>query len=402
MDSYLGKLALSVVAALLLLAGLNAFVNPYGYFDGPKIPGINEFALGFNHRLPLAKALAVDHLRPATVITGNSRAEAGYDPQHPAFADRPAYNLAIGGANIQTARRYLLEALATGRLRHAVVTLDFTMFDPSVWRQEAEELVLLTDAAGHPRGSWPKAKRLASILLSGTALSDSWWSLTHQHRPVARYLPSGLRDDAADLDQVMREGGHHGASVLAESAFLVAALRDLDSPLGRENYRLAVLQLQDIADLSQRHGVRLTLVLNPIHARQNYLFFTAGLWPAYEQWKTDMVAAAAQTEAVSVWDFSGVSSCTSEPLPAREDSTARMRWYRETSHFRRGLGDKVLDRIGGLGNDRDCPDFGQRLKPETLADTLAAQRRSMADWIASHPEDVAQIDALARLYGRRH
>ena len=401
MESYLKKLMLSVVAALLVLASVNAFINPYGYFDGPKIAGVNEFALGFNHRLPLAKALAVDHLRPATVITGNSRAETGYDPQHAGFADRPAYNLAIGGATIQTARRYILEALATGRLRHVVVTLDFTMFDPSVWKQEAEELALLTDAAGHPRGPWQKGKRLATILLSGTTLSDSWWSLTHQHRPVARYLAFGLRDDAADIDQVMREGGHHSASILAESSFLVAALRSLDSPLGRENYRLAVLQLKDIADLSHRHGVRLTLVLNPIHARQNYLFFTAGLWPAYEQWKTDMVAASAENETVPVWDFSGVSSCTSEPLPAREDSTARMRWYRETSHFRRGLGDKVLDRISGLGADTDCPDFGHRLTTATLSDTLAAQRRSMGEWIASHPQDAAEIDALARQYGRR-
>lgn len=400
MRGYLQALALSVAAVLLALAGVNAFVDPYGYFNTPRIAGINEFALGFNHRLPLAKALAVDRLRPASIIVGNSRAETGYDPEHRAFAERPAYNLAIGGANIQTARRYILEALAAGRLRRIVLTVDFSMFDPAVWKAETEDVALLTDATGKPRGTLHEARRFAAILLSGTALSDSWWSLTHQRRPVAHYLPSGLRDDATDIDQVMREGGHRNASLLAESNFFAAALRNLESPAAQDDYRRALLQLDDIVAAAQRSGTRLTLVFNPVHARQNYLFGAANLWPAYERWKRDMVAAAGRAEGVAVWDFSAVSTCTSEPLPARDDTVARMRWYRETSHFRPALGNKVLDRIGGLGTDADCPDFGQPLTTENLTDSLAAQRRQLADWVARHPEDVAEIDALARRYGR--
>ena len=402
MSGYLRSMILSVIALLLLLAGINLFVNPYGYFDTPKIAGINELALGFNHRLPLAKALAVDHLRPASIVIGNSRAETGYDPEHPALGGRPSYNLAFGGANIQTVRRYVLEALAAGRLRHVVLVLDFSMFDPSVWKEETSSEVLLTDGAGHRRGAWHEIKRFATILLSGTALSDSWWSLAHQRKPVARYLPSGLRDDAADLDQVMREGGHHDAAVRAESSFLAAALRDLDSPQGRASYRRALAELRDIVAVADAHGIRLTLVFNPVHARQNYLFEAAGLWPAYEQWKADMLAEAGRGKANVLWDFSGVSSCTAESLPSKGDTSTRMRWYRETSHFRPALGNKVLDRIGGLGADAECQEFGEVLVAETLPRSLAAQRKRLVEWIAGHSQDVAEIDALARLYGRRH
>lgn len=401
MSRYLKSLALSVVAALLLLAGVNAFMNPYGYFDAPKLSGINALALGYNHRLPLAKALAIDHVRPAAIIVGNSRAETGYDPEHRAFSERPAYNLALGGANIQTARRYILETIAAGRLRHIVLALDFSMFDPSVWKQEAEGEVLLTDADGQRRGAWHEGKRLATILLSATALADSAWSLTHQRRPVAKYLPSGLRDDAADLDQVMREGGHHNASVKAESSFLAVALRDLESPDGRDKYHRAMQELKSIVALARDRGIRVTLVLNPIHARQNYLFRAAGLWPAYEQWKRDLLATTAGGTDIELWDFSGASTCSSEPLSGANDTAARMRWYRETSHFRRALGDKVLDRISGHGGDADCPDFGDRLSAATLADSLAAQGRRMDAWILRHPQDIAEIDALAHQYGRR-
>lgn len=401
MRRYLGTLGLSLVATLLLLAGANALINPYGYFDVPKMPGINEFALGFNHRLPLAKALAVDRLRPASIVIGNSHAETGYDPEHRAFEDRPAYNLAFGGANIQTIRRYILEAVAAGRLRHVVLALDFSMFDPSVWKEQGDSEVLLTDGAGQRRGLWHEGKRFATILLSGTALSDSWWSLTHQRKPVAKYLPSGLRDDAADLDQVMREGGHHDASLRAESSFLSAALRDLGSVQGRERYRRALAELYDIVAVAEAHGIRLTLVFNPAHARQNYLIEAAGLWPAYEQWKADMLAASRRGKANVLWDFSAVSSCTSEDLPPKGDTATRMRWYRETSHFRPALGNKVLDRIGGFGPDAECPDFGEVLAPDSLSRSLAAQRQRLAQWIARHPQDVAEIDALARQYGRR-
>jgi hypothetical protein len=177
-------------------------------------------------------------------------------------------------------------------------------------------------------------------------------------------------------------------------------LRDLVSPQGRASYQRALAELHDIVAATDAHGVRLTLVFNPVHARQNYLFEAAGLWPAYEQWKADMLAATGRAKGSVLWDFSAVSPCTAERLPPRGDTVTRMRWYRETSHFRPALGNKVLDRVGGLGPDTECPDFGEVLAIETLPHSLAEQRRRLADWVARHPQDVAEIDALARQYGR--
>lgn len=401
MSGYLRSMGLAVMGMLLLLAVANVLIDPYGFFDTPKIAGINQFPLGYNHRSPLAKALAVDRLQPASIVIGNSRAETGYDPQHPALGDRPAYNLAFGGSNIQTVRRYILEAVAAGRLRHIVLALDFSMFDPALLKDDIDPDVLLTDAAGRRRGAWHEARRFATVLLSGTALSDSKWSLTHQHRPVAKYLSSGLRDDAADLDQVMREGGHHAASVLAESAFLSAALRGLDSVQGQAAYQRALAELHDIVVMANVHGIRLTLLFNPVHARQTYLFEAAGLWPAYERWKADMASAAGRAKDGVLWDFGGVSPCTAESLPARGDITARMRWYRETSHFRPALGNKVMDRIGGRSPDAECPAFGEVLTEDSLSRSLAGQRQALAQWVAKHPQDANEIDALARQFGRR-
>lgn len=402
MSAYLRCLAAITVVLATALAGFNAFIDPYGYFGAPKIAGLNELSLGLNHRLQLGKALAVSRIRPASIILGNSRAETGYDPQHPGFIDRPAYNLAVGGSGLDQVRRFFLEALAAGGLRHAFLALDLSMFEPAPGTQDLDA-VLLTDASGKLAGDSRKWRRLAFILLSGTTSSDSWWSLTHQRKPVAVYSPSGLRDESDDIAQVMREGGHRSASIRVEATFLSATLRDTSSAGFHAGYAATLAQLDEIIALAARHDIRLTMVLNPIHARQTHMLAAAGLWPFYEHWKHDLALATMRSprqDLVSLWDFSGISPCTAEPLPPEGDRAYRMRWYRETSHFRRVLGDRVFDRVFGRADDGVCPGFGQRLEQRTLAATLADQRAALERWDKSHPEDAAEIDKLAKQYGR--
>ncbi len=402
MSRYLRLLALFVALLCAALAGFNAFIDPYGHFDPPKISGVNELPLGFNHRPLLAKSLAVSELRPATIILGNSRAEAAYDPQHPAITQQPAYNLAIGGAGLVMLRRYFLEALAAGGLRQVVLTLDLTLFDPAANAPDASlDTVLLTDATGEQAGGARKWRRLAFILLSGTTSSDSWWSITHQGKLVAIYNRSGLREEAYDIAQVAREGGPRRASIRVESNVLAGTLRDVESASFRSSYAATLAELQEMIDLSAGHGIQLKLIINPIHARQNYALDVAGLWPLYENWKRDLVAAAQRSpELVSLWDFSGVNSCTAENLPADANAASAMRWYRESSHFRRVLGNRVLDRVFGRPDDGACPGLGQRLEPATLDAALVEQRASLRQWVGTHAADVAEIEGLAKQYGR--
>ena len=403
MSRYLGLLTAFVALLCTALAGFNAFIDPYDHFDPPKISGVNELPLGFNHRPLLAKSLAVSTLRPATIILGNSRAEAAYDPQHPAITQRPAYNLAIGGAGLAMLHRYFLEALAAGGLRQVILALDLTLFDPDANAANADlNAVLLTDSSGKPEGA-RKWQRQAFILLSGTASSDSWWSYTHQRKPVAIYDHSGLREQAYDIAQVARESGPRQASLRVESSFLASTLRDVESANFRASYGATLAALQEIVDLSARHGIQLKLIINPIHARQSYALDAAGLWPLYENWKRDLIAATQRSprpELVSLWDFSGVSACTGEAVPTSANAAAAMRWYRESSHFRRVLGNRVLDRIFERPDDGACPGLGQRLEPATLAAALAEQRAALRHWVETHAADAAEIEGLAKQFGR--
>src|SRR5256885_15607865 len=87
-------------------------------------------------------------------------------------------------------------------------------------------------------------------------------------------------------------------------------------------------------------------------------------------------------------------------MPPAGDATTKMRWYRESGHFRPRLGKLVLDTVYGENRADPCPGLGTRLETTTLDATLADQRTALSRWIASHPADVAEIDALAKRYGR--
>lgn len=399
--TYLALTAIFAAALAALLAAFNLVADPYGAFDVPRLSRVNELPLGFNRRPVLAKSLAASRVRPASVILGNSRAESGYDADHPGLASRPAYNLGIGGAGLSEVRRFFLEALATGAVKQALLALDLTMFEPSLEAtQRIPDAFMLTDASGRPAGPARRWQRLAFVLLSGPASYDSWWSLRHQRDPVAVYLPSGRREESYDLRQVEREGGPRSASLHTEAAFLATTLRDTSSEAFGASYDASLARLAEIVALSARHGIRLDVVLNPIHARQSYLIDASGLWPLYERWKRDLAALVSRSPApVALWDFSRVSECTAEAMPAAGEASARMRWYRESGHFRPALGTLVLDAVYGRPQDA-CPGLGRRLEPRAIETELAAQRAALARWIGAHPADVAEIDALARRYGR--
>jgi len=399
---YVRLVALFGVGLVALFAAFNLVVDPYGNFDVPRIAGVNARALGFNRQPLLAKSLAISRVQPASVILGNSRPESAYDPAHSGFAATPAYNLAVGGAGLGQIRRYFLEALGTGRLRQVLLATDFSMFDPSLQSaHRVPEMFMLTDESGRNAGAGRKWERLAFTLLSGAATGDSWWSLRRQRDPVVQYSSSGLREVTEDERKVEREGGHRSASLLTESTFLATNLRDTTLPRFHDGYEALLGEFRELAEMSAQRGIRLDVVINPIHARLSYVYAAAGLWPVYEQWKRDLVAAVAHAGgSVALWDFSGVSACTSEPMPAEGDAKTKMRWYRESGHFRPNLGTLVLDRVFGLGAGAACPDLGRRLDDATLDATLAGQRTALRRWIGTHPGDAAEIDALARRYGR--
>jgi len=102
--------------------------------------------------------------------------------------------------------------------------------------------------------------------------------------------------------------------------------------------------------------------------------------------------------AYPLWDFSGYNSLTTEDVPPDGDSETQMKWYWESSHYKKELGDLVLDRIFDYHHSRRIvpDDFGILLTSENITAHLCRIRDKQREYHKLHPGDVAEIEELAK------
>jgi hypothetical protein len=142
------------------------------------------------------------------------------------------------------------------------------------------------------------------------------------------------------------------------------------------------------------------LLISPSHGWHWQTLELSGLWPRFEAMKRRMVeinaeeARAAQRPPYPIWDFSGTCGPALEPAPV--DASSRLHWFWEPVHYKKALGDVMLDRIAGRGET--VPAWGQcwaTLDPGGLDSHLARLRELQRDYATTHPTDVARIHLLA-------
>ncbi len=406
---YLATWLLLALVMIAGLAGFNALVDPYGVFGAPPIEGFNRFKYGFNHHQRIAKPHALERHSPATVILGSSRVASALDPEHPGFRHGPVYNLGIDATGIYEVYRLAQHAQAVRPLDEVVLAVDFYMFNAD-WPTQVDfdESRLAVTVDGAPNRN--RIPELLSLLISGDVSGESWWSLRHQRDQETHYTALGRRDENNDDAQAFSRGGQRLVFQASEKRFVHYGY----SPQGK-GYLLhdkaggsPFIWLRRLLDDCRARGTRVHLVINPVHARQYEVMAALGLWPAYQDWKRRVLAttleeAAAHASApYPLWDFGVINDITTESVPPLGDRVTMMHWYRESSHFRKVLGDRMLDRILAEPPATDAPadGFGLRLTPDNIEAQLSLQARRFAEWQASHPGDVAEIVEIAVPYRR--
>jgi len=378
--------------AALGIVALNWWVDPYGMFRAA--PAGLEPA-GFNTTLRLSKARAVARIKPQAIILGTSRAELGLDPSHPGWPVAPVYNLALSGGTLYEMSRYLQHAQQTRPLTHVVMSVEFGGFLAKTSTQKGfDETALAVDADGRPTP--PNWRRIMLPLFSRDALEASLAALTARAAPknAILYHSNGQREWRSKLEQVKRSGGYHRDFVKREDIYLrsVQNRRNQleDAPLASFDRILA---------FAATHGIHLSIVLDPVHARRLELYDLTGRWPLFEAWKrrlAAMVEARRQAGAtIDLWDFTGYSPVTTEPVPPPGDKKTEMAGYWEVSHYKSVVGDRVLDTLFGRTGP-DGSSFGVRLTPESLEPHLALIRHEQQAFRTRYPEVAAELAERAR------
>lgn len=388
MRNYL-RLWLTLTGALLLLtAAFNFLVDPYGLFRFADSAGFNEVKPKAGRHEKMVKAVQVQRIQPRGLILGNSRAEVGFDPLHPAWPVQPVYNLALPGTGTHTSLLHLRQLLAGNNKPEVLVWgLDFMDFlvegspsNPARPRLPDEEGRLLQQIKDH-----------AETTLTLTALQDSIQTIFSQHSPYAADLTRLGFNPMRDYLKITDDEGYRAVfrqkDVENTRNFLRRPKSIFDSD---RRSSPAQEDVREVIRLCHEHNIDLRLVIYPYHAHLLVIIRISGLMPAFEEWKRALVSLNAGQQAVPLWDFSRISKITAESIPS--DRQEKMRWYWEAGHFKRELGDRVLNRVFDAAGQP--PGFGVLLRPDNLDAQLSSDQSAEADYRLTHLEDVKALDEM--------
>lgn len=389
-----------VVFSLLALGNLffNILIDMYKIFGTPTWAGINSTKHGVDRHARIAKAYAVMQSSPEAAILGSSRAESALDPMHPLFSGQRTYNLAFPGAAVYEQFRYLQHAAHSGQLKKAMVALDFHQFlgNQQKLSSDFRENRLAVDAQGTFQ-SYPWLDAI-SLVASGSAFKESWWSLRHQRNQESIYRSDGYRNDSGDVPAMHGKKGGQKIEFLASERSYVRVYRSGASAL--TNYQLIKREpekdVQDMLELGRQQNIEVVFVISPIHARHLALIKAMGLWERFENWKRQLALIVGEPTTngqCAIRDFTTINEITSEAVQP-EDSKIAMKWWRESSHASSAAGWKMLDVIqSGMS---PIENYGDCLTPSGIDALLAREREALSKWENSNPADLAEIQNLAK------
>lgn len=425
---YLKRFFSSLAGLLLSVVLFNFIVDPYGIYNWVSISGINYPKPMIEKNEKLAKAMLVSKVKPEAIILGSSRAEFGIDPNYSNWEVSPVFNLALAGVDTYLMNRYLQHAQALHPLKKVVIGLDFFTFNVRRPRaKDFQEENLAVGTSGKLNLSFRKKIFLKSLFTLSTTTSSFKTifgafsysgQLIDSMTGLRKFSYKGQVIDLKDRTRTLaaqkkKAGGKYSPEKTGihprkkfirnenlyikyvyfsgpEHEYLLSDSKTHSSSLG---------DLQKIVQFCRQKHIALYLFISPPHARQMEVIRSIGLWPLFEQWKRELVKIAEEGSVgqegwIPLWDFSGYNSVTSEDVP----EAGVMTGYLDSSHYQPGIGDIILDKV--LHDKQDSAiNFGHKLTSTTIEDALALIRKEQKDYHETHPQDVQEVEGLARKSG---
>lgn len=354
---YLTWLAATVLVMVVCVLALVVVVDPYGLYHVVDREGFNSIKprlSRYQDQIKLTHAVAIE---PDVLILGNSRAEIGFDPEGPTLSGMKlsAYNLGIPGTGISTARGQLEYLLRIGtKPKLIVLGLEFLDFVGGQEGTAIHEVLVVPKSEHSIEQHFWRFDTLFSLL----SLKDALRTLIIQHDKDAATISAHGFNPLNDYGALARKGGYYGIFMQRAREYARVFLKKNNGTLSATDFA----HLDAVLQLAARYEIEVKLVIYPYHAQIMALFESAGLWPAFQEWKVRLTKEIADQRArypavrIELYDFSGYSSYNCEPIPDKEDRKASTRWYWEGGHFKKEQGELVLRTILSGSSDQFRPE----------------------------------------------
>jgi hypothetical protein len=394
--------ALLVLAWLIISFLIFSLVDPYGVIGWPQIAGFNAVKPLQSANSRIYKPFALLKGDYNGIVLGASRELRGIEPMSPLLVGTGyrLYNFGVVDERPYEAEEIAKFAVNRMAIKTVIFDAEFTGYDADPF-----------SAIGYPGPFYPKDSILRWAInqyfraaMSPRGLEDSYTTViaSLQRQRVIRHTPEGREvfppEPPPDVPYDYR-GAFNAtlARYLNELLPALAPQRELWISQGFDH-----TPLRKMVELAASHGIRFIAFVAADHALEMEALRRRGLWPLFEQWKRELVcvfhnAAAAHPNAdVTLWDFSGYNSITTQPVP-RSDAPSVVMDYLDPVHYAPNLGDKILSTILGLTEDtRVENDFGVKLTISNIDEHLAKIRNAQTRYESSHPEEMKWLASLDR------
>ena len=386
-----------MVSSMALCGALNVFIDPLGVFAAPRISGINSLKPYLDHHQDLARWMAAKRLCPSAAIFGNSRAQIGFDPEHPAFhnAGLEAFNHAIPGSSVNLAfnqLNWLIEAGCTPKV--AILGIEF--FDFLGATSPATPLSA-SNTEPAPRFD---GRFFAETVFSVSGIRDSVNTISLQRAEhPATISPRGFNPLLNYIREV-EQSGHHQLFRQRAEENLKSWKRKVPRVQLETGMSPDYASLEGFLSLASKSGIKVYVVTYPYHAEIRMLMERIGLGDVFSEWKKSLLLETQkfshQGAEIQVWDFSGISRYSLEVIPAYGDKQTQLEYYWEAGHFKKALGDKMIQQI--LAGDAG---FGVKLQDAMLNDWLEKDRAQAKSELAQPSSLLTEVNHLLTLQGRK-
>ena len=356
-------LGLSFFVAILI-GGVNYIVDPYGIYKTNIFQNKPEQ----DKNIRLAKVVKVEEFKPFSISLGSSRTEYGYDPNHEYFS-KPSYNLAVSGASLYENRLYLEHAIKQGNLKEVILVADWRMFnDPKMRKLDDFENSF-------------NVENIYKQLFSVDLFISSFKTIINQ-KSKSSYLENGQRDWYFNQENIDKQGGHLKVMNKDEESYYKKSTYKINSNIYQDTKKSSFEDFRKILELCYQNNIKLDIVFGPSHIRQ---------WEAYDyyqdietwyKWKKDVVlfvekiADEQEKTPYRIMDFSVYHELTAETVPTNPKEKMKYHW--EASHYKKELGDIVLDRLLDISPYKD---FGVELNIQNIDNHIQNLREDRVKFI---------------------
>ena len=376
--AYLRRMLGVLFLGLLLTALFNWWVNPYRLFNPPQ-SSLTTVKARPDANIPSIKLLNAIDRHPDVVILGNSRADVGLDPANPSLQamGNSVYNLAVPGQGMLGVLEQFRAIASNGDVKVALVGVDFIDFVVNA------QPVSAMKPASDPRIDRTRWLETSHALLTLAGTQASLRTLRGANDAFAATLNSNGFNPMKDYELVALRSGYRAmfAQRYNETAERLGRARLGLYPSGATD-SAEFAALREVFRIAAEHRIRLIVFTYPYHADYLMLFQQVGIWDDFREWKRNLTAIASSSHAThpdepapTVWDFAAFSEYSQQAVPtAGADGAAA--WYWEGGHFKKQLGDVMLDSLLGA-HDANATGMGigRALTAGTIDSWLLEQDR---------------------------